>query len=101
MPHPAIDPDKLPSATNDVSGATAERGPAEPTGLKARAKRLAAPVVAKARAELVRAAETEHAELRAELDELRADLRRQRAEHAAELAALHEELAALRRTRDR
>lgn len=66
-----------------------------PTGIKAKAKRLAAPVVNKARQEIVRAAADDQATLRAEVAELRAELSRQRAEHAAEIAALHEELAAL------
>ena len=64
-------------------------------GIKARARRLAAPVVAKARQEVVRATADDQLNLRAELAELRAELARQRAEHAAEIAALHEELAAL------
>ena len=68
---------------------------AEPAGIKARARRLAAPVVAKARQEVVRATADDQAVLRAELAELRAELARQRAEHAAEIAALHEELAGL------
>jgi hypothetical protein len=64
-------------------------------GLKARAKRLAAPVVAKAREEVVRVTADDQLVLRAELAELRAELARQRAEHQAELAAIHEELAGL------
>ena len=65
------------------------------TGIKAKARRLAAPVVAKAREEIVRAAADDQVTLRAEVAELRDELTRQRAEHAAEIAALHEELAAL------
>ena len=68
---------------------------AGPTGIKAKARRLAAPVVAKAREEIVRAAADDQVTLRAEVAELRDELRRQRAEHAAEIAALHEELSAL------
>lgn len=64
-------------------------------GLKARAKRMAAPVVAKAREEVVRVTADDQLALRAELAELRAELARQRAEHQAELAAIHEELAGL------
>lgn len=64
-------------------------------GLKARAKRLAAPVVAKAREEVIRVTADDQLALRAELAELRAELARQRAEHQAELAAIGEELAAL------
>lgn len=68
----------------------------EPTPtLKARAKRLAAPVVARAREEVVKATAGDLVALRAEVAELRADLVRQRAEHQAELAALHEELDGL------
>ncbi|WP_426573395.1 hypothetical protein [Aquihabitans sp. McL0605] len=70
-------------------------------GIKARAKRLAAPVVAKARQEVVRATGDDLLTMRAELAELRADLARQRAEHAAEIAALHEELAGLNSNRRR
>ena len=66
-----------------------------PGGIKARARRLAAPVVAKARDEIVRAAADDQVTLRAEVAELRDELARQRAEHRAEIAALHEELAAL------
>ena len=74
---------------------TPEPGPPASEGLKARAKRLAAPVVAKARHEVVRATADDQLALRAELAELRAELVRQRAEHQAEIAAIHEELAAL------
>lgn len=66
-----------------------------PTGLKAKARRMAAPVVAKARQEIVRAAADDQANLRAEVAELRAELTRQRAEHAAAMAAINEELAGL------
>lgn len=67
----------------------------ETPGIKARARRLAAPVVNKARQEIVRAAADDQNSLRAEVAELREELARQRAEHQAELAAVHEELAAL------
>jgi hypothetical protein len=70
-------------------------GPSGNPGLKARARRLAAPVVAKARNEVVKATADDQLALRAEVAELRAELVRQRAEHQAELAAIHEELAAL------
>lgn len=69
--------------------------PAAPSGIKARARRLAAPVVAKARQEVVRATADDQLTLRAEVAELRAELARQRAEHQAEIAAIHEELAGL------
>lgn len=69
----------------------------EPSGLKAKARRLAEPVVARARHELVRAAADDQQALRAEVTELRAELVRQRAEHQAALAAINEELDALRR----
>ena len=69
---------------------------AGPSGIKARARRLAAPVVAKARQEVVRATADDQLNLRAELADLRAELARGSApEHAAEIAALHEELAGL------
>ena len=66
-----------------------------PSGIKARARRLAAPVVAKARQEVVKATADDQLSLRAEVAELRAELLRQRAEHQSEIAALHEELAGL------
>lgn len=72
-----------------------------PAGLKARARRLAAPVVAKAREEMVRAAADDRDAVRAELAELRVELARQRAEHAAAIAALNEEIAGLVATRRR
>ena len=68
---------------------------AAPSGIKARARRLAAPVVAKARQEVVKATADDYVSLRAEVAELRAELTRQRAEHAAELAAVNEEIAGL------
>ena len=74
---------------------SADEDPAAPSGIKARAKRLAAPVVAKARQEVVRATADDQLTLRAEVAELRAELARQRAEHQAEIAALHEELSGL------
>jgi len=74
---------------------TSDTPPSEPGGIKARARRLAAPVVAKARQEIHRAASDDQQALRAEVDELRAELARQRAEHAAAIAALNEELAGL------
>jgi len=65
------------------------------SSLKARAKHLAAPLVARARQEVVNATAHDQLALRAEVAELRTELARQRAEHQAELAAVHEELAAL------
>ncbi|MCB0964368.1 MAG: hypothetical protein KDA98_13900, partial [Acidimicrobiales bacterium] len=62
---------------------TAASDDAGPSGIKARARRLAAPVVAKARQEVVRATADDQVTLRAELAELRDELARQRAEHAA------------------
>ncbi len=78
---------------------TPDPGPTATPGLKARAKRLAAPVVAKARHEVVKATADDQLALRAEVAELRAELVRQRAEHQAELAAIHEELNALTQRR--
>jgi F0F1-type ATP synthase membrane subunit b/b' len=66
-----------------------------PAGWKAKAKRLAAPAVARAREEVVRATADDVASLRSEVAELRADLARQHAEHAAAVAALQEELSGL------
>jgi hypothetical protein len=80
---------------------TPDQDPRAGAGLKARAKRLAAPVVAKARDEVVRATADDQLALRAEVAELRAELARQRAEHQAELAAIHEELAGLSAQRRR
>lgn len=74
---------------------TPDQDPRAGAGLKAKAKRLAAPVVAKAREEVVRATADDQLALRAEVAELRAELVRQRAEHQAELAAIHEELSGL------
>ena len=74
---------------------TSASDPSGAPGLKARAKRLVAPVVAKARQEVVNATAHDQLALRAEVAELRTELARQRAEHQAELAAVHEELAAL------
>ena len=65
------------------------------SGIKARAKRFAAPVVAKARQEVVKATADDQLSLRAEVAELRAELARQRAEHQADIAALQEELSGL------
>jgi hypothetical protein len=108
--HPAIDPDRLaaegtPPATGSSAGpwggsAAGSGAPAPPaldaTGsLRARARRLAAPMVARARHELARAAADDQAALRAEVAELRGELARVRAEHAAATAALYEELASL------
>ncbi|MFN8017730.1 MAG: hypothetical protein U0P45_06370 [Acidimicrobiales bacterium] len=75
---------------------TPETPAPEAAGIKARARRLAAPVVNKARQEIVRAAADDQSSLRAEVAELRDELARQRAEHQAELAGLQEELAAVR-----
>lgn len=61
--------------------------------VKDRARELVAPVRAKLRAEVVRAASDDVAALRAEVAELREELARQQAEHAAAIAALNEELA--------
>jgi F0F1-type ATP synthase membrane subunit b/b' len=69
--------------------------PVPNTGLKAKARRVAAPVMAKARQEIVRAAADDQQALRAEVAELRTDLARQAASHAAEIAALREEVAGL------
>lgn len=74
---------------------TSDRAPSGSPGIKERAKRLAAPVVAKARNEVVKATADDQLALRAEVADLRAELVRQRAEHQAELAAIHEELANL------
>lgn len=74
---------------------TSDPTASEPVGLKAKARKLAEPAVARVRQELVRAAADDQAGLRAEVAELRAELARQRAEHAAEIAAIHEELAGL------
>jgi len=73
----------------------ADQDPTSAPSLKARAKRLAAPVVAKAREEVVKATADDQLALRAEVAELRAELVRQRAEHEADLAAVNEELHAL------
>lgn len=69
--------------------------PVPSTGLKAKARRVAAPVVAKARQEIVRAAADDQQALRAEVAALRMELTRQAASHAAEIAALREEVAGL------
>jgi hypothetical protein len=61
---------------------------------KQRAQQLVAPLRARVREEIARAASDDVAALRAEVAELRSELERQRAEHAAALAALQEELAA-------
>ena len=72
---------------------TAGQEPEAPATLKAKARKLAEPVLARARTEMARAANDDVAALRAEVVELREELERQRAEHAAAIAALHEELA--------
>ena len=110
MTHSAIDTGALdrlrrqfgsvPAGASDTTGAS----DAEPQGLSASApsslagrarqatRRLAAPLVDRARAELARAAAHENAALRAEVADVRAELVRTRTTQAAELAALHEEL---------
>jgi len=67
-----------------------------PSTWKAKAKKLAAPVVDRARHEMMRVAGTEIEALRTEIAQLRDELDRQRAEHSAAIAALSEELAASR-----
>lgn len=74
--------------------------PAPPAGWKAKARAAAAPVVARAREEVVRATASDVVALRGELAEVREELERQRAEHAAAIAALQEELSGLRASRE-
>lgn len=106
MSHPAIDPERLAAdaaaasiaepGTPRTSGAAASAPSLDATGsLRARARRLARPLVDRARHELAHAAAIDQAALRTEVAELRAELARARAEHAAVTAALYEELAAL------
>ena len=82
-----------PEPPAEESNRTISSGPLT-VGARARGvgRRLAAPVLKRARAELALAARHEQASLRAEVDELRGELARTRTSQAAELAALHEEM---------
>lgn len=106
MTHPAIDVTALgrlrrhlglaepaPAASAATEGSATASQPTSVGGrARAVARRLASPLVERARAELALAAEREQAALHAEVAELRQELVRTRTAHAAELAALHEEL---------
>ncbi|HEX2576683.1 MAG TPA: hypothetical protein VHK88_10075 [Aquihabitans sp.] len=103
MTHPAIDVDAVsrlrrqlgraePRLVAVPTPAPAAVAPVPTTRARALASRLAAPVVARAREELARAARGELAALHAEIDDLREQLDRTRTTHAAEIAVLHEQL---------
>ncbi|MBK6855217.1 MAG: hypothetical protein IPG97_01255 [Microthrixaceae bacterium] len=68
-----------------------QSAPAGTARIKAQARRVATPVVARVRSELDRATAGEVAALRAELAELRAEVTRLRAEQEAALAAQRED----------
>lgn len=101
MTHPAVDQEAIEllrrrAGASGPTDASAEPVPApEPNTtaarLKAKARQVATPVVARVRNELDRAAAGEIEALRAELDELRGEVNRLRAEHAAALAAYRED----------
>lgn len=105
MTHPDVDQEAVDqlrrrvgaSAVEDTAAVIEAVGPApEVPGstsarLKAKARQVATPVVAKVRYELDRATGGEVDSLRAEVAELRAEVSQLRAEHAAALAALEED----------
>lgn len=105
MTHPAIDHDAVdrlrrrvgaPETPTDAApDASSDPAPAVPATtaarVKAKARQVATPVVARVRTELDRAASGEVESLRGEVAELRAELARLRAEHAAAIAALQED----------
>ena len=108
MTHPAIDPDSVdelrsrlgtPEPETDLAPVPAPGVGAAPGGAamwkqraKDRSRQVLAPVVARARLELARAAATEQEDLRREVSALRDEITRVRSDHAAELAALHEQI---------
>ncbi len=80
------------TVTEDVVDLASPQGHASTSArLKAKARSVATPVVAKVRYELDRATGGEVDSLRAEVAELRAEVSQLRAEHAAALAALQED----------
>lgn len=101
MTHPDVDEEAVedlrrragsPVPTDASADDPSPPGPATTSArLKARARQVATPVVARVRAELDRAAAGEVAALRSEVAELRAEVQRLRAEQAAALAALAED----------
>ncbi len=103
LTHPAIDLNALgrlrqhlglsePVDTVEASSPVAQGAATAAGRARALARRLAAPMVERARAELALGAAGQQAVLQAEVDELRRELVRTRTAHAAELAVLHEEL---------
>lgn len=105
MTHPAVDPDAVerlrlgggaaaPADAPTDASATHPQSAGPPTTaarLKAKARQVATPVVARVRSELDRAAGGEVEVLRSEVAELRAEVSRLRSEHAAAIAALQED----------
>lgn len=106
MTHPAVDPDAVqrlrlgggaanpaeaPTDASAVVPAGSTAPPSAAARLKAKARQVATPVVARVRTELDRAAGAEVEALRAEVAELRAEVGRLRSEHAAAMAALQED----------
>ena len=103
LTHPAIDMNALgrlrqhlglrePVDTAETSSPVAQGRLTGADHARSLARRIAAPMLVRVRAELALAAARQQAVLQAEVDELRRELVRTRTAHAAELAALHEEL---------